>query len=109
VQCVVALAAYYFSLEKEKAIVDAVLTIAGFAIGLLLGLYALGLIAPRTPEPIALTAFGVATIVTTVTAFATPLNTYWYTIVGSGTTVVIGLILGAIFNQPTIETVDASA
>jgi SSS family transporter len=109
VQCVVALAAYYFSLEKEKAIVDAVLTIAGFAIGLLLGLYALGLIAPRTPEPIALIAFGVATIVTTVTAFATPLNTYWYTIVGSGTTVVIGLILGAIFNQPRMERVDASA
>jgi Na+/proline symporter len=99
-QCVVAMAAWYFALEKEKAIVDAVLTIAGFAIGLLLGLYALGLIAPRTPEPFAIAAFGVATVVTTVTAFATPLNTYWYTIVGSGTTVCVGLLLGAIFGQP---------
>jgi SSS family transporter len=107
-QCVVALAAWYFALDEKKAIVDAVLTIAGFAIGLLLGLYALGLVAPRTPEPIALVAFGVATIVTTVIAFATPLNTYWYTIVGSGTTVFVGLLLGGIFAGPTIQSFDAN-
>lgn len=99
VQCGVAMGAYYLALDKEKSIVDAVLTIAGFAIGLLLGLYALGLIAPRTPESIALMAFGVATVATTITAFTTSINSYWYTIVGSVTTVVVGLLLNAILGM----------
>jgi SSS family solute:Na+ symporter len=102
VQCAVAIGAYYLELEKDKAIVDAVLTIAGFAIGLLLGLYALGLLAPRTSEAAALVAFSVATVVTTVVAFATPINTYWYTLVGSGTTVVVGLLLSTIWDKGII-------
>lgn len=99
VQSVVAIVAYYFELQKEQAIVDAVLAIAGFAIGLLLGLYALGLVAPSTSEPIALAAFGIATIVTTYVAFGTGLNSYWYTIVGSTTTVVVGVLLGSILGS----------
>ena len=41
----VAIAVYEIGLQK--AVVDAVLSIAGFSIGLLLGLYALGLISRR--------------------------------------------------------------
>jgi SSS family transporter len=93
VQCGVALGALW--LAREQAIVDAVLTVAGFAIGLLLGLYALGLMAPRVSEHVALIAFVVSAAVTCVAAFATPLNGYWYTLVGSGTVVITGLILGA--------------
>ncbi|MEX0611301.1 MAG: hypothetical protein WD229_04200, partial [Pirellulales bacterium] len=90
----VAIAAYQVAIQH--AIVDAVLTIAGFAIGLLLGLYGLGLISPRTPEWVALTAFTVGTAVTTYVAFGTPLNGYWYTLVGSGTIVTVGLAISFI-------------
>jgi SSS family transporter len=99
VQGGVAVGASAIALEKEKAIVDAVLTIAGFAIGLLLGLYGLGLIAPRTSERVALAAFGAGTAVTCYTAFWTDINGYWYTLVGSGTIVIVGLILSAIFDR----------
>jgi SSS family transporter len=86
-------------LAMETAIIDAVLIIAGFAIGLLLGLYGLGLIAPRTSESVALTAFGIGLVVMLIVWRATPLNGYWYTLVGSGSIVVVGIVLGAILNR----------
>jgi SSS family transporter len=89
----VAVGAYAIALEKDRAIVDAVLTIAGFAIGLLLGLYGLGLIVPRASQRVALAAFGIGTAVTCYTAFGTDLNGFWYTLIGSGTIVIVGLIL----------------
>jgi Na+/proline symporter len=100
VQCGVAIGAY--ALAIEQAIVDAVLKIAGFAIGLLLGLYGLGLLAPRTSERVALAAFGVGTAVTCYTAFGTDINGYWYTLVGSGTIVIVGLILSAIYDRRAV-------
>lgn len=92
---VVAIAAY--AIGVERAIVDIVLSIAGFSIGLLLGLYGLGLIAPKTSEGVALAAFVVGAAVTCYVAFGTSVNGYWYTLVGSGTIVLTGLVLGALF------------
>jgi hypothetical protein len=97
VQCGVAIIAY--RIQLERAIVDTVLTIAGFAIGLLLGLYGLGLIRPRTSEPVALAAFAVGTVVTTGVMFGTSINGYWYTLVGSSTIVIAGLLLSTIFDR----------
>ncbi len=97
VQCAVAIVAY--RLAMQEAIVHQVLKIAGFAIGLLLGLYGLGLIAPRTSERVALIAFAVGAIVTTSVAFGTPINGYWYTLVGSSTIVIVGLILQPFVDQ----------
>ena len=96
VQCAVAIVAYQIAMQE--AVVDQVLKIAGFAIGLLLGLYALGLLAPRTSEKVALAAFGIGAVVTTWVAFATPINGYWYTLVGSGTIVITGLVLTMILD-----------
>lgn len=95
----VAIAAY--AIGVERAIVDIVLSIAGFSIGLLLGLYGLGLIAPKTSEHVALAAFVVGAIVTCYVAFGTSVNGYWYTLVGSSTIVIVGLVLGAIFPRRT--------
>lgn len=97
VQGAVAIGAYWVTMEK--AIVDSVLAIAGFAIGLLLGLYGLGLIAPQVSQRVALIAFAVGTVVTSYAAFGTSLSGYWYTLVGSGTIVIVGLILGALTNR----------
>jgi Na+/proline symporter len=97
VQGGVAIAAY--ELAMKMAIIDAVLIIAGFAIGLLLGLYGLGLIAPRTTEPIALAAFAVGLVVMLFVWLGTPLGGYWYTLVGSSSIVLVGLLLGGITNR----------
>jgi SSS family transporter len=95
IQGAVAIGAYQIALQE--AIVDAVLKIAGFAIGLVLGLYGLALFSPRTTENLAIAAFVAGTMVTTLVAFGTPVNGYWYTLVGSVTIVVVGLVLTMIW------------
>jgi SSS family solute:Na+ symporter len=94
----------FYELSIEKAIVDAVLSIAAFSIGLLLGLYFLGLASRRVSEPTALAAFAIGAAVTTYVAFGTQVNWCWYTLVGSGTIVIAGLALGAIFDRPAPQT-----
>ena len=91
VQGAVAIGVYQLAIQQ--AVVDTVLKIAGFATGLILGLYGLGLIAPRMPQAVALAAFAAGVAVMFGVAFQTPLNGYWYTLVGSGTIVVVGLLL----------------
>ena len=98
VHAAVAIAVYEIGLRKS--VVDAVLSIAGFAIGLLLGLYALGLISRRVSQNTALVAFTIGVVVTCYVAFWTPINGYWYTLVGSSVIVISGLILSAIFDPP---------
>lgn len=102
----VAMAAY--AIGVERAIVDVVLSIAGFSIGLLLGLYGLGLIAPKTSEGVALIAFVVGAIVTCYVAFGTNVNGYWYTLVGSSTIVLVGVVLGGIFPRSQVAPREAS-
>jgi SSS family solute:Na+ symporter len=94
----VAIAVYEIGLEKS--VVDTVLGIAGFAIGLLLGLYALGLMSRRVSQNTALTAFTIGVVVTCYVAFKTPISSYWYTLVGSSVIVISGLILSAMFDPP---------
>ena len=99
IQAAVAIIAYAF----QHSVVDAVLGIAGFSTGLILGLYGLGLIGRRTTEPVALVAFSAGTIATCVVAFGTEIHWSWYTLVGSGTIVIVGLLLSAIFVRPKVE------
>ena len=106
VQCTVAIVAYRIAMQE--AIVHQVLKIAGFAIGLLLGLYGLGLIAPRTSERVALIAFAVGAMVTSYVAFGTSLDGYWYTLVGSGTIVIVGLMLTLVLDRRSTEASDAA-
>jgi hypothetical protein len=97
VQAAVAIAAYV--LDATSAIINSVLSIAGFSTGLILGLYFLGLIAPKTSERVALVAFAAGTIVTFLVAFGTQVHYLWYTLVGSGTIVVVGLALSILFDR----------
>jgi SSS family transporter len=98
IQSVVAIVAYQLAIEES--IVNAVLKIAGFAIGLLLGLYGLGLIWPRASEPVALAAFGVGAAVTIAVAFGTSINGFWYTLIGSSTIVIVGVLMSLMVDSP---------
>jgi SSS family transporter len=104
VQAAVAVIAYKFDLVG--AIVDSVLKIAGFSTGLILGLFFLSLIV-RASEAVALIAFGVGTLVTWAVAFFTPLHWLWYTLVGSGTIVLVGVVLSMLFDAPRASPSDA--
>jgi solute:Na+ symporter, SSS family len=108
VQAAIALAAY--RMELTATTIDQVLGIASFSMGLILGLYFLGIFVPRTSEPVALAAFLTGTIVTCGVAFGTQpffgwkVHWLWYALVGSGTIVIVGLTLTAlIVRAPQIK------
>jgi SSS family transporter len=103
IQAAVAIVAYEFDLVG--AVVDSVLKIAGFSTGLILGLFFLSLIV-RASETAALTAFAVGTVVTGYVAFFTPLHWLWYTLVGSGTIVIVGVALSLLFDSPRAVPLD---
>jgi len=103
IQAGVAIIAFEF--ELVGATVNAVLTIAGFSTGLILGLFFLSLVV-RASEATALVAFGAGTLATCGAAFFTPLHWLWYTLVGSGTIVIVGVALSALFDSPRAAPLD---
>jgi Na+/proline symporter len=75
VQVTVAIGGQWMS----RTVVENVLAIAGFTTGITLGVFLLGLFAPRTSQRAALAGFGLGLLVMTVIFFATPLAWPWYT------------------------------
>lgn len=76
----------------SRTVVESVLTIAGFTTGIILGVFFLGIFAPRVGQSAALAglALGLATI--GAVAFGTRLAWPWYTLVGSLATFGFGLL-----------------
>jgi Na+/proline symporter len=97
VQAAVAIAAY--ELQLTTSTINDVLGIAGFSTGLILGLFFLALIAPHITEKTAFVAFAAGTAVTCWVAFGTSLHWLWYTLVGSGTIVVTGVVLTMLLDR----------
>jgi Na+/proline symporter len=99
-QAVVAIAAY--RLAAEPAIVDQVLAIAGFAAGLLLGLFFLGLLMGTAKSWQAITALAVGGAVTFF-AMDHGVSGYWFPAIGSGTTLLAGTLL-VVLSPPPLDT-----
>jgi Na+/proline symporter len=97
VQAAVAITAHRLALTTST--INSVLGIAGFSTGLILGLYFLALIVPHVSQRTALTAFSAGTIVTCGVVFGTPLHWLWYTLVGSGTIVIVGMALSKLLDR----------
>lgn len=79
----------------NAAVIDSVLTIAGFAFGILLGLFALGTLTRRTGEPAALVGAGLGLAVLLLIRFAGPLvgwqvPGYWFAAIGALVTFAAG-------------------
>jgi hypothetical protein len=66
-----------------------------------LGLYFLALAVPNVSQRTALTAFSAGTIVTCCVVFGTPVHWLWYTLVGSGTIFIVGVVLSKLFDRDT--------
>ena len=88
VQVAVAISGQWLS----RTVVENVLTIAGFTTGITLGVFLLGLFAPRASQKAALVGFGLGLLVMSAVAFGTPLAWPWYTAVGSTATLGLGLL-----------------
>jgi SSS family solute:Na+ symporter len=85
----------------SDTVVENVLKVAGFTTGITLGVFFLGIFAPRVDQRAALTAFLLGLLAMSVIAFATPLAWPWYTLVGSVATFGLGVLASAAGPRPT--------
>jgi solute:Na+ symporter, SSS family len=74
----------------QSSVVASVLGIAAFTTGIVLGVFFLGILAPRVGERAALTGLAGGLAAMTAIFFATPLAWPWYALVGSVLTFAIG-------------------
>ncbi len=90
VQIGIALA--FGQITSNESIVANVLKISGFAAGPVLGLYFLGVFAPRVRQRGALTGFVAGVAVLSVVAYSTPVHWAWYALFGAVVTLTTGLL-----------------
>jgi solute:Na+ symporter, SSS family len=99
IQITVALAGQYFARE----VIAHVLAIAGFTMGLILGLFLLAVFVPRASQLAALSGFIGGLIVITAVAFGTEIAWPWYTIIGSSTTLLTGALVHEIMKKESVK------
>jgi SSS family transporter len=104
-QICIALISYYLGTNENT--VNSVLKIAGFALGPLLGLYFLGIYAPRVKQREALAGFCLGVAALTCIAIGTKLYWPWYAGVGAAITYLAGVTIRLMSNNSD-ETVPPS-
>jgi len=87
----------------DASVVGAVLGIAGFTSGIVLGVFFLGLWAERVGERAALAGLVVGAIAMTTIFFATPLAWPWYPLAGSAITFAVGVAASPIWPRAGIR------
>jgi solute:Na+ symporter, SSS family len=87
------LATLYGYLGTGESTVANVLKISGFATGPVLGLYFLGVFAPRVAQRSALAGFVIGVAVLSLAALATPVHWAWYALIGSLSTLGAGCLV----------------
>lgn len=95
IQISVGIAASYLS----RSVVNDALAIAGFTAGILLGLFALGVLTTSVDQRGALVGMTAGLLVLTYVKFGTDLAWPWYAIVGSVTVFVVGLLAAKILGS----------
>lgn len=91
----IALVSYYRGVDQST--VFSVLKIAGFALGPMLGLYFLAVLANRVNQRAALLGFVVGTVILSSIAMATSLYWPWYAVTGASSTFLSGLLFSLFF------------
>ena len=86
VQVVVGIAASYLS----RSVIGDALAIAGFSAGILLGVFALGVLTKRVGQPSALVGMIAGIAALAAVKFLTPIAWPWYAIIGSAVTFAVG-------------------
>ena len=83
----------------RSSVIEAVLAIAGFTTGIVLGIFFLGVLTRRVSQPAALAALLCGLSGMTYLAFATNLSWTWFALVGSCGTFVLGLAASVLWPQ----------
>ncbi len=83
--------------QLTSSVVGAVLGIAAFTTGIVLGVFFLGLFAQRVGQRAALAGFTAGLLLMTIVFFATPLAWPWYALAGSALTFTLGTLASRIW------------
>ena len=91
------------SLNVELSVVNKVLAVAGFAGGILVGVFTLGVATTRVGQTSALLAMLTGTVIMTYVKFWTPIAWPWLTLIGASSTVGSGLLLSCVLDRPPVK------
>lgn len=84
---------------SNESTVANVLKISGFAAGPVLGLYFLGVFAPRVGQRAALAGFVVGVATLSTIAYSTPVHWAWYALIGSVSTLLAGNLVSRVIER----------
>jgi SSS family solute:Na+ symporter len=88
-------------MNTSKTVVELALSIASFTYGGLLGTFLLGALFKKTRQGDALVAFVSGIIVMVGVIFFTKIAWTWYTVIGSASTVLVGVMMSKVKKVPS--------
>ena len=94
-QSAVAIVGYHFL--RGSSVINDVLAIAGFSAGLVLGLYALGLVVGRSSDFAGLAGFAAGLAACCVAKFQLGVSWAWFSLIGAATTFAVGYCVHSAF------------
>ena len=95
IQICIGIAAQYLA----TAVVNDVLAIAGFSAGILLGIFALGVLTHRVGQPAALVGLIAGLLALAYAKFCTPVAYTWYAVIGATVTFVAGTLASCVWRR----------
>ncbi len=93
---VILVATAFIFIHSNESVIEIALSIASVTYGGLLGTFLLGVLFKKTRQPDAIAGFTAGLLVLIYVFFFTPIAWTWYTMIGSLTTIVVGLISSGI-------------
>lgn len=87
------------AIQLERSVIDNALAIAGFSSGILVGVFALGVLTRRVGQVSAMLGMIEGTLVLCMVKFWTPIAWPWYAPIGAAATFVFGLIASTAFDR----------
>ena len=87
------------AIQLERNVIDNALAIAGFSSGMLVGVFALGVLTQRVGQVSAMIGMIEGTMVLGMVKFWTPIAWPWYAPIGAAATISFGLIASMSFDS----------
>ena len=93
------------AIQLERSVIDNALAIAGFSSGILVGVFALGVLTQRVGQMSAMIGMLEGTMVLCMVKFWTPIAWPWYAPIGAAATISFGLIASMAFDSDRDATI----
>ncbi len=93
------MAVAFAAMNQKQSVIDNALSVASFAMGILLGLFLLGIVTKKVAEGAAFVGMITAIVVVSLLAFGTKVAYPWWALVGSSTVVLVAIAVQPLFSN----------